>query len=135
LDLHTLFLGQTCLLAATAVTLWVSRSDDDDGNGLRMWRYAITSQALAYLVLGIPASGSLAMATGLVGDLAGAVSVALFFVAIRTFAGRGFGPRRLAAMVVAVTIAGAITGEHVAWAAIFNGFAYAGYEWLNAITL
>ncbi len=135
MDLHTLFLGQTCLLAATAVMLSVSRSDDDGGNGLRMWRYAITSQALAYLVLGIPASGSLAVATGLAGNLAGAVSVALFFVAIRTFAGRGFGPRRLAAMVVAVTIAGAITGEHVAWAAIFNGFAYAGYEWLNAITL
>ena len=41
----------------------------------------------------------------------------------------------LGAMVAAVTIAGAVTGEHVAWAAIFNGFAYAGYEWLNAITL
>ena len=38
-------------------------------------------------------------------------------------------------MVVAVTIAGAVSGEHVSWAAIFNGFAYAGYEWLNAATL
>ncbi|HEY9028628.1 MAG TPA: GGDEF domain-containing protein, partial [Burkholderiaceae bacterium] len=43
--------------------------------------------------------------------------------------------RLLAAMVVAVTVAGAVTGEHVAWAAIFNGFAYAGFEWLNALTL
>ena len=135
MDLHTLFLGQTCLLAATAVMLWVSRSDDDGGNGLRMWRYAMTSLALAYMVLATPVDGPLATATGLVANLAGALAVALFFVAIRTFAGRGYGRRRLATMVVAVTVAGAVTGEHVAWAAIFNGFAYAGYEWLNAITL
>ena len=135
MDLHTLFLGQTCLLAATAAMLWVSRRDDDRGNGLRMWRWAITSQALAYLVLAVPADGRAATATGLVANLAGALSVALFFVAIRSFAGRGHGRRRLAAMVVAVMIAGAVTGERVAWAAIFNGFAYAGYEWLNAATL
>jgi len=135
LDLHTLFLGQTCLLAATAAMLWVSRSAADRGNGMRMWRYAITSQALAYLVLATPASGLSATVTGLVANLAGAIGVALFFVAIRQFAGRPFDTRRLAAMVTAVTIAGAVTGEHVAWAAIFNGFAYAGYEWLNAITL
>ena len=135
MDLHTLFLGQTCLLAATAAMLWVSRSDADRGNGMRMWRYAITSQAIAYLVLATPAGGWSATATGLVANLAGAVGVALFFVAIRQFAGLGFGRRRLAAMVAAVTIVGAVTGEHVAWAAIFNGFAYASYEWLNAITL
>jgi diguanylate cyclase (GGDEF)-like protein len=135
LDLHTLFLGQTCLLAATSAMLWISRSDADRGNGMRMWRYAITSQALAYLVLATPAGGSAAMVTGLVANLAGAIGVALFFIAIRQFAGRAFDRRRLAAMVAAVTIAGAVTGEHVAWAAIFNGFAYAGYEWLNAITL
>ena len=135
MDLHTLFLGQTCLLAATAAMLWVSRSDADRGNGMRMWRWAITSQALAYLLLATPAVGPAATITGLVANLAGAVGVALFFVAIRQFAGLGFGRRRLAAMVAAVTIVGAVTGEHVAWAAIFNGFAYAGYEWLNAITL
>jgi diguanylate cyclase (GGDEF)-like protein len=135
LDLHTLFLGQTCLLAATAVMLWVSRSDADRGNGMRMWRWAITSQAIAYLVLAMPATGVWATLTGLVANLAGALGVALFFIAIRTFAGRGFHKTRLAAMVVAVTVAGAITGEHVAWAAIFNGFAYAGYEWLNALSL
>jgi len=132
LDLHFLFIGQTCLLAATAAMLWVARRDDDRGNGLRTWRWAITSQALAYLVLAIPGGGTL---NGLIANLAGAVSVALFFVAIRTFAGRGHDGRVLAAMVAAVTIAGAVTGERVAWAAIFNGFAYAGYEWLNAITL
>ena len=132
MDLHSLFIGQTCLLATTAAMLWVSRRDDDRGNGLRTWRWAITSQALAYLVLAIPAGGTL---NGLAANLAGAISVALFFAAIRTFAGRGHDRRWLALMVVAVTIAGAVTGERVAWAAIFNGFAYAGYEWLNAITL
>jgi diguanylate cyclase (GGDEF)-like protein len=135
LDLHTLFLGQTCLLAATAAMLWVSRSDADRGNGMQMWRYAITSQALAYLVLATPAGGLSATVTGLVANLAGALGVALFFVAIRQFIGRGFDPRQLGAMVAAVTIVGAVTGEHVAWAAIFNGFAYAGYQWLNAIGL
>lgn len=135
LDLHTLFLAQTCLLAATAAMLWVSRSDADRGNGMRTWRYAITSQALAYLVLATPAGGLSATVTGLVANLAGAVSVALFFSAIRQFLGRGVDRRQLGAMVVAVAIAGAVTGEHVAWAAIFNGFAYAGYEWLNAVGL
>ena len=135
MDLHTLFLCQTCLLAATAAMLWVSRSAVDRGNGMRMWRYAITSQSVAYLVLATPTSGLAAVVTGFVANLAGAGSVAMFFVAIRQFAGRGFDVRHLAAMVVAVTLAGAFTGEHVAWAAIFNGFAYAGYEWLNAATL
>ena len=135
MDLHTLFLVQTCLLAATAGMLWVSRSDADRGNGMRMWRYAITSQAVAYLLLATPAGGPSATVTGLFANLAGAVGVALFFVAIRQFTGRAYRPGPLAAMVAAVTIAGAVTGEHVAWAAIFNGFAYAGYEWLNAIGL
>jgi diguanylate cyclase (GGDEF)-like protein len=135
LDLHTLFIGQTFLLAATAAMLWVSRSDADPGNGMRMWRYAITSQALAYLVLATPDGGLSATVSGLVANLAGAVGVALFFAAIRRFAGRPYDKRKLAAMVAVVTVAGGVTGEHVAWAAIFNGFAYAGYEWLNAITL
>ncbi len=135
LDLHTLFLGQTCLLAATSAMLWISRSDADRGNGMRLWRYAITSQAVAYLVLATPAGATSAIVTGLVANLAGAIGVALFFIAIRQFAGRSVDRKRLAAMVAAVTLAGAIAGEHVAWAAIFNGFAYAGYEWLNAITL
>jgi diguanylate cyclase (GGDEF)-like protein len=135
LDLHTLFLGQTCLLAATAAMLWLSRSDADRGNGMRMWRFAITSQAIAYLVLALPGDAPSATVAGLVANLAGAVGVALFFIAIRQFAGRTLDRRPLAAMVVAVAIAGAITGEHVAWAAIFNGFAYASYEVLNALTL
>jgi diguanylate cyclase (GGDEF)-like protein len=135
LDLHTLFLAQTGLLAAMAAMLWISRSEADLRNGMRRWRWGTTSQALAYLVLAIPAGGAWAVATGLVANLAGAISVSLFFVAIRRFSGRAWDVRVLAAMVVAVTIAGAVTGEHVAWAAIFNGFAYAGYEWLNARAL
>lgn len=135
MDLHTLFLGQTCLLAATAVMLWVSRSDADRGNGMRTWRWAITSEAVAYLLLATPAAGAWAVATGLVANLAGAVGVAQFFIAIRQFAGRAYDRRPLGAMVAAVTIVGGLSGEHVAWAAIFNGFAYAGYEWLNALTL
>ncbi|HEY9026753.1 MAG TPA: GGDEF domain-containing protein [Burkholderiaceae bacterium] len=135
MDLHTLFLAQTCLLAAMAAMLWVSRSDADRDNGMRTWRLAITSTAIAYLVLAIPATGTAATVTGLVANFAGALGVALFFAGIRRFAGIGCDRRWLAAMVAAVTIVGALAGEHVAWAAIFNGFAYAGYEWLNALTL
>ena len=135
MDLHTLFVAQTCLLAAMAAMLWVSRSDADRGNGMRTWRLAITSTAVAYLLLAIPATGTAATVTGLVANLAGAIGVALFFVGIRRFAGLGHDRRWLAAMVAAVTIAGAVAGERVAWAAIFNGFAYAGFEWLNARTL
>jgi diguanylate cyclase (GGDEF)-like protein len=135
LDLHTLFLAQTCLLAATAAMLWVSRSEADHGNGMQAWRLAITSQAIAYLVLAIPASGAAATFTGLVANLAGAVGVALYFIGVRRFACLPVDRRLLAVMVVAVTVAGAVTGEHVAWAAIFNGFAYAGYQAFAALTL
>jgi len=135
LDLHTLFLAQTCLLAAMAAMLWVSRSDADRGNGMQAWRLAITSQAVAYLVLASPASGAAATATGLAANLAGAIGVALYVVGVRRFAGLPVDRRLLAAMVVAVTVAGAVTGEHVAWAAIFNGFAYAGYQAFAALTL
>ena len=97
-----------------AAMLWVSRTLVDRDNGMWMWRLAITSQAVAYLVLAIPASGPLARATGLVANLAGAAGVALFFTGIRRFAGVGYDVRLLAAMVVAVTVAGAVTDEHVA---------------------
>src|SRR4051812_4583939 len=115
--------------------LWVARSVADRGNGMRMWRYAITSQAIAYLVLALNVSGPAASVAGLGANFAGAPGGALFFIAIRQYAGRSVGLRRLGAMVAVVTVAGAVTGEHVAWAAIFNGFAYAGYEWLNALAL
>ena len=134
MDLRTLFLAQTCALAATAAMLWGSRSDADRRNGMRTWTFAITSQAVAYFALSqtpwLPA-----VATALVGNFAGALSVALFFAAIREFAGRGYSRRWLGAMVAVVTVAGGVTGEHYAAAAIFNGFVYAGYEWLNAQSL
>ncbi len=134
MDLHTLFLGQTCALAATAAMLWVSRSDADRGNGMRTWMHAVTIQAIAYLLLASPGRLPPTL-VAVVGNFAGALSVALFFVAIRQFAGRGFDRRLLAALVVVVTVVGGVTGEHAVGAAIFNGFAYAGYEWLNAVTL
>jgi diguanylate cyclase (GGDEF)-like protein len=114
--------------------LWLSRSDADRRNGMRSWTFAITSQAIAYLLLSNPGWMPAAL-TGLLGNFAGAMSVALFFVAIRQFTGRGFDRRLLATMVVAVTVVGGATGEHHVAAAIFNGYAYAGYEWLNAIFL
>jgi diguanylate cyclase (GGDEF)-like protein len=86
-------------------------------------------------VLAKPGAGPWAAVTGFVATLAGAIGVALFFIAIRTSAGRAYDTRPLAALVaVAVAVVtGAGAGEHVAWAAIFNGFAYAGYEVLNAV--
>ncbi len=134
MDLRTLFLAQTCALAATAAMLWGSRSDADRRNGMRTWTGAITSQAIAYFVLAhtpwLPA-----VVTALVGNFAGALSVALFFAALRQFAGRGYSRPLLGAMIVAVTIAGGVTGEHYVAATIFNGFVYASYEWLNAQSL
>ena len=134
MDLRTLFLAQTFALAATAAMLWGSRSPGDRRNGMRTWTFAITSQAIAYFVLSntpwLPP-----VATALIGNFAGALSVALFFVAIREFAGCAYNRGLLAAMVAAVTIAGGVTGEHYVAATVFNGFAYAGYEWLNARAL
>ena len=134
MDLRTLFLAQTCALAATAAMLWGSRGDADRRNGLRTWTFAITSQAIAYFTLSqtpwLPA-----MATALIGNFAGALSVALFFAAIREFAGRGYNRALLAVMVAVVTVAGGVAAEHYVAATIFNGFAYSSYEWLNAHSL
>ena len=134
MDLRTLFLAQTYALATTAAMLWGSRGEADRRNGLRTWTLAITSQAIAYFTLSqtpwLPA-----MATALIGNFAGALSVALFFAAIREFAGRGYNRALLGAMVAVVTIAGGVTGEHYVAATVFNGFAYSTYEWLNAHSL
>jgi len=134
LDLQTLYLAQTCFLAATAVMLWISRSEADRHNGMRTWMLAVTSQALAFLLLALPRALP-GVPVALAGNLAGAISVALFFVAIRRFANRPVDRRLLVLMVVAVSVVGGVTGRHAVGAAIFNGFAYAGYEWLNALTL
>jgi len=134
LDLPTLFLAQTCALSAIAVMLWVSRSDADLRNGMRTWRWAATIQAFAYLALSTPRWTSPLFAA-LAGNFAGALSVALFFLAIRQHTGRPCNRALLALMVAVVTVAGGVTGAHYAAATIFNGFAYAGYEWLNARAL
>ena len=133
MDLRTLFLAQTCALAATAAMLWFARSDADRRNGLQSWTFALTSQSLAYFVLA--ARGLPPLVSGLVGNAAGAVSVALFFVAIRQFAGLRIARGPLVAMVAVVTLAGAIAGERYAQATAFNGFVYAVFEWLNARAL
>jgi diguanylate cyclase (GGDEF)-like protein len=135
-DIHTLFLAQTCLLALTAAMLWAARSDADRRDGLRAWTFAITLESVAYLVLAWT-PGMPAVTKAIVGNAAGAASVALAYVAIRQFAGRPWVPhlRPLAAMVAAVTAVAAIAGERVAAAAIFNGFVYAVLEFMNAEAL
>ena len=134
MDIHTLFLAQTCLLAATATMLWAARSSADHRNGLRTWTVAITFESLAYLALAnAQAAGPLLAAT--VGNFAGAVSDALAFIAIRQFAGRSYGRRWPVAMVLLVTAVGALTHARVLGATIFNGFVYGAIEFLNARSL
>ncbi len=134
MDLRTLFLAQTCALAATAAMLWFTRSEANRDNGLRTWTIAIASQALAYLLLSnarwLPAAF-----TTVTGNAAGATSVALFFVAIRQFAGLRHDWRPLVAMIAIVTVVAGMTGKHYAGAAVFNGFVYAVFEGMNALAL
>ena len=107
MDVRTLFLAQTGALGATAAMLWAARAPGDERSGLDTWTWAVTAQAAAYLLLAN--AGRLPLwLTAFGGNALGALSVALFFAAIRRFLGR---PRRwwpLAAMVVAVcTVASA----------------------------
>ena len=94
MDLRTLLIAQTCMLVATAAMLWIALSDADRRNGLRTWMLAVTSQGVAYLLLA--GAGRLpVLASALLGNLLGALSVALFFVAIRQFVDRSYSvPRR-----------------------------------------
>ncbi|MCV2354609.1 GGDEF domain-containing protein [Paucibacter sp. B2R-40] len=138
MDIHTLFLAQTCALAAIATMLWVARSDADEGNGLRTWMWAVGCQALAYLLLANLKWWPNSVST-LLGNAFGALSVALFFAAIRQFLGAPIPLRRLALMCALVTAAAASTtffyapGKPSLIPTIFNGFAYAGLELLNAL--
>jgi diguanylate cyclase (GGDEF)-like protein len=133
-DLRTLFLAQTCALAAMAVMFWVARTEADRSNGLRTWTQAVTSQGLAFLLLAnagrVPTWLSAWVANAL-----GAAGVALFFVAIRQFLGRGFSRRGLAAMVALVTAVGGLLGADYSVATIFNGFVYGGLQLLNGWVL
>jgi len=134
MDLRTLLIAQTCMLVATAAMLWIARSDADRRNGLRTWMLGVTSQGIAYLLLA--GAGRLpVLVSALLGNLLGALSVALFFVAIRQFLDQTYSVPRLAAMVIIVTAVGAVAGEQYVGATIFNGFAYASMELLNGIAL
>ncbi|MCV2359724.1 GGDEF domain-containing protein [Paucibacter sp. TC2R-5] len=139
MDIRTLFLAQTCAMAAIAAMLWVARSPADEGNGLKTWMWAVGCQALAYLLLANLSWWPMPLST-LLGNALGALSVALFFTAIRQFLGLPIAIRRLALMFVLVTAAATVASgltpsEHRLIPTIFNGFVYAGLEWLNALAL
>jgi diguanylate cyclase (GGDEF)-like protein len=137
-DIRTLFLAQTCALAAIAAMLWVARSTADEGNGLKTWMWAVACQALAYLLLANLSWWPMPVST-LLGNALGALSVALFFAAIRQFLGAPIPLRRLVLMCGLVTAAAASStyffapDEPSRIPTIFNGFAYAGLELLNAL--
>ncbi len=134
MDLRTLLIAQTCALGATAAMLWAARSEADRHNGLRTWMFAVTSQSIAYLLLA--SAGSLpVLLSAYLGNALGALSVALFFVAIRQFLGRPFSVPWLSAMGVAVTVVATVAGADYVAATIFNGFAYGLMELLNGHAL
>lgn len=140
MDIHTLFLAQTCALAAIAAMLWVARSAADRANGLRTWMAAVAAQALAYLLLANQ-NGYAVLATTLLGNTLGALSVVLFFVALRQFLGAAIALRTrlvLAGLVIAVAAVAAATGAGLVdaiWPTIFNGVVYGSLQLLNAAAL
>lgn len=134
MDIRTLFLAQTCALVATAAMLWLARSDADRDNGLQTWTWALTSQGIAYFLLAN--AGRLpALLSSVAGNAAGAVSVALFFFAIRQFLGLRVNIARLGIMVIVVTVAAVLAGADYAKSTIFNGFVYGVMELLNGVAL
>jgi len=134
MDIRTLFMAQTCALVATAAMLWVARSPADRSNGLRTWTLAISAQGLAYLLLANAGRLPLLL-SGACANALGALSVALFFVAIRQFLGLRYSRPWLAAMVAMVTVAASLSGANYAGATIFNGFVYGLIELLNGLAL
>ena len=134
MDVRTLFLAQTGALGATAAMLWAARAPADERSGLDTWTWAVTAQAAAYLLLAN--AGRLPLwLTAFGGNALGALSVALFFAAIRRFLGR---PRRwwpLAAMVVAVCTVASAAGTKYETATIFNGYVYGAMQLLNGWAL
>ncbi|WP_310390197.1 GGDEF domain-containing protein [Roseateles sp.] len=147
MDIRTLFLAQTGALAAIATMLWVARSAADERNGLKTWTWAVACQALAYLLLAHLKWWPMPLST-LLGNALGALSVALFFLAIRQFLGMPIASRRLALMVCVVSGAAAASAilEQMARAnspasmpslvpTIVNGFVYGWLQLLNALAL
>jgi diguanylate cyclase (GGDEF)-like protein len=133
-DLRTLFLAQTCALAAMATMFWVARTGADRGNGLRTWTLAVTAQSMAFLLLAN--AGRLpTWASAGIGNALGAVGVALYFVAIRQFLGHRYATPWLLAMIAVVTAVGTVSGSQYAVATIFNGFVYGLLQLLNGHAL
>lgn len=114
--------------------LWVARGSADRHNGLHTWTLAIGCQALAYLLLASEGRLPVLLTAG-IGNVLGAVSLALFFVAIRQFLGQQFRVFWLLVMVIAVTAVATVSGRHYAGATIFNGFVYGWLGLLNARAL
>jgi len=134
LDLRTLFLAQTCALLAIAAMLWIARSPADRGTGLGTWTLGVSAQGLAFLLLAN--AGRLpALLSSVLANAAGALSVALFFVALRRFLGLPPRWRGLALMIAAVTGVAALSGSRYVDSTIFNGYAYGVLQLLNARAL
>ncbi|HEY4079729.1 MAG TPA: GGDEF domain-containing protein [Burkholderiaceae bacterium] len=134
MDVRTLFLAQTGALGATAAMLWVARAEADERNGLGTWTYAVTSQGLAYLLLA-NAGRIPTWMSALLGNMLGALSVLLFFVAIRQFLQRPARQWALIVMVLIVSVVGALAGSHYEGATVFNGFVYGVVQLLNGWAL
>jgi hypothetical protein len=121
MDVRTLFLAQTGALGATAAMLWLARTEADERSGLRIWTWAVTIQAVAYLLLAN--AGRLPVwLSAFGGNVLGATSVALFFAAIRRLLQRPHPRWPLAVMVAAVAMAGGLAGGKYEIATIFNGY-------------
>ena len=134
MDVRTLFLAQTGALGATAVMLWAARAEADERSGLGTWTWAVTSQAVAYLLLAN--AGRLPVwLSAFGGNALGALSVALFFAAIRRLLQREFQWWPLVAMVPLVAAVGGLSGEQYELATIFNGYVYGVMQLLNGWAL
>lgn len=134
MDLRTLFLAQTCALLAIAAMLWIARSPADRGTGLGTWTLGVSAQGLAFLLLAN--AGRLpALLSSVLANAAGALSVALFFVALRRFLGLPPRWRGLGLMIAAVIGVAAASGSRYVDSTIFNGYAYGVLQLLNARAL
>lgn len=139
MDIRTLFLAQTCALMAIATMLWLARSPADKHNGLRTWMWAVGCQALAYLLLANQQGWHPLLST-LIGNALGALSVGLFFIAIRQFIDAPIAWVGLALMFGLVCIGAGFSttltpGHETRLPIIINGLIYGLLELLNARAL
>nr|WP_308495301.1 GGDEF domain-containing protein [Duganella qianjiadongensis] len=127
-------IAQTCMLSAMAAMLWIARTDADRKNGLRTWMFGVSCQSMAYLLLA-QGGRDTTLLSPMLGNGLGALSVSLYFVAIRQFVGRPYSKPWLALMVGSIVVVGAVAGQKYQLATIFNSFVYGTLELLNALTL